>query len=299
MVHVVTVHWNSEVWIGPQLLHIAKHLPDDTRVYAALHGISEARFAEFFYAADLDGSHPDKLDALARIVFEQADDQDFIIFLDGDAFPIALITPSVLRGTALAAVRRDEDLGERYPHPCFCLTTVGFWKRIDGTWQPGPVVLNALGHPINDSGCSLHRILEHRDEPWAPLLRSNTVDLHPLWFAVYDDLVYHHGAGFRERIEHVDAATRKTINPRAAARSTRSPSWLPVVHRAERAFRYRAAARRRRKLRTDEFSAAADRLSEEVFQSILDDPDQFHERFVTPNPGSRTERIVDGYPSER
>ena len=30
-----------------------------------------------------------------------------------------------------------------------------------------------------------------------PLLRSNRRDLDPVYFALYGDIVYHHGAGFR------------------------------------------------------------------------------------------------------
>src|SRR5262249_31357548 len=147
MFHVVTVHWDSDAWIDPQRYHFQKFLPDDTRVYAALHGVPSARYGEFFHAVDLEGSHPDKLDALARLAIDDAPDDDLIVFIDGDAFPIAPISSSLLQSAPLAAVRRDENMGERYPHPCFSVTTVGFWKAIDGSWQPGPIVENAVGHP--------------------------------------------------------------------------------------------------------------------------------------------------------
>jgi hypothetical protein len=281
MFHVVTVHWNSDAWIDPQRYLLRKHLPADTRVYAALHGVPTRRYSEFFYAADLEGSHPDKLDALAQIVLDKARDQDVLMFLDGDAFPIAPISRDLLASAPLAAVRRDENLGERYPHPCFCATTVGFWRRVEGTWQPGPIVLNALGQPITDVGCTLLRALEARGDTWTPLLRSNATNLHPLWFGVYADLAYHHGAGFRERLDHIDARGSKTINPRVAARATRSPSWLPVVHRAERSVRYRAATRRGRLLRTTE-GPAVDKVAGDVFQSIVEHPDTFQLQFTVP-----------------
>jgi hypothetical protein len=280
MFHVVTVHWNSDAWIDPQRYHLGKHLPEETSVYAALHGVPDRRFSEFYYAADLEGSHPDKLDALARVVLDGARDDDFIVFLDGDAFPIRPIPSDLLGPAPLAAVRRAENLGEQYPHPCFCVTTVGFWRRVEGSWQPGPIVPNALGQPITDVGCTLFRTLEDRAEEWTPLLRSNTTNLHPLWFGVYANLAYHHGAGFRDRLEHVDARGAKTINPRVAARATRSPTWLPLIHRAERSFRYRSAARRSRQFHRTE-GLAADRLADEVFQEITNDPDTFYRRFVS------------------
>ena len=61
------------------------------------------------------------------------------MFLDGDAFTIAdpmpLIAESLARAPLLA-VRRDENVEEPQPHPCFCVTTVGTWRslsrRLDG-----------------------------------------------------------------------------------------------------------------------------------------------------------------------
>jgi len=143
-------------------------------------------------------------------------------------------------------------------------------------------VPNSLGQLINDAGCMLFQLLEDSGETWTPLRRSNTANLHPLWFGVYGDLVYHHGAGFRERMENVDAPGRKTINPRVAARACRSPAWLSPVHRVERGLRFHAALRRQRKLKASgAFFDAAERLSDEVFQSILEKPDAFHEQFMT------------------
>ena len=50
---------------------------------------------------------------------------------------------------------------------------------------------------------------------WLPLLRTNTNDLHPLWFAVYGHHVYHHGAGFRPRQSRVEAyATERESVPK-------------------------------------------------------------------------------------
>jgi hypothetical protein len=279
MLHVVTVHWNSEQWIAPQLHHIREHFPPDTRVYAALSGVPVDRHREFAYAEDLSGTHPDKLDVLARVVMDEADERDLLVFLDGDAFPIAPLPSDLLDSAPLAAVRRDENLGERYPHPCFAVTTVGFWDRITGSWQPGPIVANALGQPITDVGCSLLRNLEDRGEHWTPLLRSNVVDLHPLWFGIYAGLVYHHGAGFRDRLEHVDGVGRKTINPRVAARATRSPTWIPLAHRAERSVRYRAAARRARRWHAT-MGSSADELSDVIFDDIIERPDSFTDRFT-------------------
>jgi hypothetical protein len=60
-------------------------------------------------------------------------------------------------------------------------------------------------------GANLMRTLELTKTPWVPLLRTNGAKLHPLLFAVYGDVVYHHGAGFREKaLPRVDRERLRT-----------------------------------------------------------------------------------------
>ncbi|HWX74567.1 MAG TPA: hypothetical protein VNZ05_04625, partial [Solirubrobacteraceae bacterium] len=58
--------------------------------------------------------------------------------------------------------------------------------------------------------------------PWTEVLRSNRKNLDPVFFAVYGDAVYHHGAGFRG----VGQLTRLHI---AQAPKLRQPPAIPVV----------------------------------------------------------------------
>jgi hypothetical protein len=240
MFHVVTVHWQSTDWIEPQLRYLHQFMPDDTRVYASLNGIdvdaiAPADRARFSYIEDLPGTHPQKLNALATVVSSDAKPDDYLVFLDGDAFPIAPITPDVLHGRPLAAVRRDENEGDPQPHPCFCVTTVGFWNDIGGDWRPGYTWTNSLGYRTSDVGGNLLGILRERDLAWHPLIRTNAVNLHPLWFGIYGDVVYHHGAGFRGRIARATLGVRRAI----------APSWMPVLRRIDKERAINGAMRRR------------------------------------------------------
>jgi hypothetical protein len=263
MFHIVTVHWRTADWIEPQLRFIRRNFPGDTRVYASLNGIDDEHRAHFAYAADLPGTHPEKLNALAEVVSDQARPDDHLVFLDGDAFPIAPITPAILQGRPLAAVRRDENLGDPQPHPCFAVTTVAFWNSIAGDWRPGYPWTNKLGYKTTDVGANLLRILRDRNTEWRPLLRTNQVDLHPLWFAIYGDVVYHHGAGFRGRVG------RSTLGLRHAL----VPAWMPVLRRIDKQLALRAAMRRR--------DAAPDETAEEyarareIVRAIREDGDIF------------------------
>ena len=200
MLHVVTVHWNNDAWIEPQLRFVRQNAPSDHRVYASLNGIDPSFVEQFDYAADLEGGHAAKLNELATVVRAHADPDDLLLFLDGDAFPIAPFDEALLGGLPLAAVRRSENLGDPQPHPCFCLTTVGFWFEIEGDWSRGYEWESSIGVPATDVGGNLLGILNERDIEWRPLLRTNQVNLDQLWFGIYDNVAYHHGAGFRRKV---------------------------------------------------------------------------------------------------
>jgi hypothetical protein len=280
VLHVVTVHWQDDRWIEPQQRFLRRNLPDGYRVYASLNGIDRAWDRMFSYAADLEGGHADKLNELAGIVAERAEPDDLLVFLDGDAFPIAPVGPELLGGTPLCAVRRDENLGDRQPHPSFCVTTVGFWSTVGGDWRRGYEWTSSTGDHVTDVGGNLLGILTEREIAWRPLLRTNRVDLDPLWFGIYGDVVYHHGAGFRPPLaRRVDLRGRGAV--RAAPERARTPSWVPGLGRLERSVRYRLAGRRHRR----ELARHADegqRLSDEVFGWILED-DDFYRRFQDPH----------------
>jgi hypothetical protein len=270
--HVLTVHWLSDAWIEPQLRFIDRFMPSDTKVYGSLNGIDRSRWGNFEFADELTGDHAQKLNALAAIATERSKPDDYLVFMDGDAFPIAPIDPTILGGTPLAAVRRDENLGDPQPHPCFCVTTVGFWNDIGGDWRQGYTWTNSLGFRTSDVGGNLLGSLRARRIEWRPLLRTNRVNLHPLWFAIYGDVVYHHGAGFRERL------ARATLDLRRA----RVPDWLPLARRLDKTLALQAAMRKRRDHPPE--SLARDlAMSDEMLDAIRSDADFCARLMGTPN----------------
>lgn len=277
MIHVATVHWHDERWIEPQLRYLDR-FAGEHHVYAAINGVDPAFGKRFRFAADLEGSHPEKLNALAEIAREDARPDDLLLFLDGDAFPIAPLDAGRLGGAPLTAVRRDENLGDRQPHPCFCLTTVGFWFEIGGDWRRGHRWTTDTGDEVTDVGGNLLGILEAAGIAWRPLLRSNRTNLDPLWFGVYGDLAYHHGAGFRAPLARRDELPgRETV--RSATATAVTPAWVPMLGRAERSARYRSAQRRHRRA-VERSVDEGRRLSDEVFGWIESD-DEFYRRFLT------------------
>ncbi|WP_143217872.1 hypothetical protein [Acidithiobacillus ferrivorans] len=152
-------------------------------------------------------NHADKLNYLARIVSLEANPEDIIIFLDGDAFPIAPIDDYILEKLSthkLIAVQRLENDGDMQPHPSFSATTVGFWNEINGDWNPGFTWKDKYNNDVTDTGGNLLEKLVEGQIDWHPMIRTNKKNLHPLWFGVYDNMIYHHGAGYRSAVSRLD-----------------------------------------------------------------------------------------------
>jgi hypothetical protein len=276
MLHIATVHWRNEQWIDIQLRFLKRHLACPYQVYAFLNEVPAANREKFFYASSEPiREHAVKLNLLADVIrFSSRDPDDLVMFLDGDAFPIADPVRPLLAKVAqnkLVAVQRLENNGDRQPHPCFCVTTVGFWTSLGGDWKEGHAWSDREGRPVTDVGGNLLGLLEQRGVDWLPLHRSNRVDLHPLWFGVYGDIVYHHGAGFRpDKYSRADLAGLEAARLTTIARCRDSIERL-LQRNPVRALRPRSALHRiidRNRL-----------LSEEVFQRIKQD-DAFHLAFT-------------------
>jgi len=223
MIHVLTVHWQSDSWVDLQLAYLARHVRAPFRVYAWLNDLPEGHAGKYFYSTtEPVESHAVKLNRLAEIAAGHgAAPDDWLMFLDGDAFPVGDVVAfgeDKLARHPLAAVQRRENNGDLQPHPCFCLTTVGFWQAIGGDWREGHRWPNRQGEPVTDVGGNLLGILERRGIAWYPMLRSNKRDLHPLFFGLYEDLVYHHGAAFRAPLSRLDWKHAHEQAPFAQAR---------------------------------------------------------------------------------
>lgn len=205
MIHVLTIHWQSDKWIDIQLDYLEKHLNEPFRVYAFLNDVPNANYhqSKFFYSSQENiTSHPIKLNLLADMAcFASENEEDFLIFLDGDAFPIDSITSfknKVFNKYPIAAIQRIENDGDMQPHPCFCMLQIKTWKQIEGDWNPGNFTWkDKFNKNISDVGGIMLQLLEEHNINWYKLHKTNEHDLHPVLFSIYDHLIYHHGAGFR------------------------------------------------------------------------------------------------------
>lgn len=210
MIYVLTAHFKTPKWIDIQRRYLDLHVHEPFKVIGSFERITDAYDDRFDRVIRSFGSHEGKLNLLAAEVAAEADPDDILMFLDGDAFPVADPMPAVhkaLETTSLLAVRRDEQ-GDKQPHPCFCAVTVAEWLRLGGDWSPGYAWVDSSGNATTDVGGNLLAALERTGTSWTPLVRSNHRNFHPVWFAVYGDIVYHHGAGFRRPMARVDMESK-------------------------------------------------------------------------------------------
>jgi hypothetical protein len=237
MVHVATVHYKSDRWINTQLKYLRENVHDKIRVYAFLNKIPKKHHSKFYYsttesvkASSAMEEHAIKLNRLADVVqASESSSDDLLVFLDGDAFPVSDLISYArpkMQKYPLVAVQRLENAGDVQPHPCFCVTTVDFWKKIGGDWKPGYQWRNNDGE-VTDVGGNLLGILEQKEIDWYPMHRSNQKNLHPVWFGIYDNVVYHHGAGFRQPISREDIENK--VENDIKVRLLRAARWFSVL----------------------------------------------------------------------
>jgi hypothetical protein len=279
MIHIATVHWHDERWIDVQLGYLERNMTEPFLVYAFLNGIRGHHAHKFHYMTSEEiPEHPIKLNILADLIyFDSKKSDDLIVFLDGDAFPIGDVVRFARQKLAkhpLVAVQRLENNGDLQPHPCFCVTTVGFWKQICGDWKLGYTWYDPQGKPMSDVGGNLLGILQQHQIDWYHMHRSNRINLHPLWFGIYEGLVYHHGAGFRDPLSRVD-------RERVVA-STKGTWRLPLAMSIKRLD---PGGRSRWLRRLDPVRSLERRvirqnleLNNRVFESLVNDP-EFYRQF--------------------
>jgi hypothetical protein len=285
MIHVATVHWRTDRWIGPQRRALQHFLPGPFRVYAFLNRVPGDHRGMFFYSStEPIKDHATKLNLLGDVIsFAAEDPADLLVFVDGDAFPVAPLGPLVderLEQHRLIAVQRRENNRDVQPHPSFCVTTVGFWRELGGDWHRGYEWPDPDGLPMTDVGANLLEALERTGVDWYALRRVNAVNAHPLFFGLYGDaehgpLVYHHGAGFRKsaggrvsRRAHGEGQAKKTARGRAVALIPKKGPLRTVRRRLNPARRVR-----------DNLREETRELSDEIYAELEGD-EEFWRRFV-------------------
>ena len=210
MIYYITIHHNTDKFINLQASYIKKYTSStisDYKVYCGLSGISKCNGSEenftkhsFIDLTTVLNQHWFRMNYMFNKIKENEifDDEDILVFMDGDAFPIDYWEPKIRKGLETheaVSVERREDieplLDEKwkpYPHPLFFATRAKFWLQNELKWG----LNESIG--AQTAGNLLKKWFQEHDYSYEPLLRSNVMNVHPLFFGVYGDIVYHHGA---------------------------------------------------------------------------------------------------------
>lgn len=213
MIHILTVHYKSIDWIPVQYRYINKYIKD----YKIYSFIDQVKFTPWPFEFDLHHKeasnitygkwgameHALKLDALVSKIKDPKDD-DILMFLDGDAFPIKPVNDYVnellLKYEFISVVRQE--MNHTFPHPSLSVCRYDCWRQYDMTWLPGES--ENIDVEIDDPGVILEKRIHDHNVKWKKLLRTKSLDNHPVFFGIYDDILYHHTAGFRDKITRWD-----------------------------------------------------------------------------------------------
>lgn len=150
--------------------------------------------------------HATKLNLLSEIICSKAKADDIIMLLDGDAFPCDFIEYDFLKivdDNIFGAIQQVECFDEPIPHPSFFIARVDSYLKHKFDWTPGPHWDTEQGK-FTDVGARIWDYALKNNYFWSPLKRTNKHNIHPLWFGVYENKIYHHGAGFRNPISKID-----------------------------------------------------------------------------------------------
>jgi hypothetical protein len=266
LIRIATAHHHSVEWIQIQRSYLDRFIDEPFTLYGSLENVPEAHHAGFDVVVSCIGNHSGKLNFMGHAMLADAEPDDLLVFLDGDAFPVGDVMGRVrilLADADLVAVQRLENTGDCQPHPCFCVVPARTWASLPGDWSSGYPFRSGR----TDVGGNLLWLLEDRGLTWASMLRTNRVNPHPLLFGVYDDVLYHHGAGFRG------------MKPPGQGRPEWQPKQPQTAMSKHRMDKYAA------NLPKGQFDAIIARamedavLSDDVYAQILADPD-FFQRFI-------------------
>lgn len=203
MVHIITVHYFDYTWINIQLKYFEENIKEPFQVYACLNGIDQSYFSKFHYAVDYvsENLHPEtkghydhreKLNVLSGIALSEAVDDDLIVFIDGDAIPIGDLIDfckTKLREFEFVSIEHIS----RRPHPIFCICRVSTWRGYGANWRIPRDALKDRDHQI----CREDGNRWPESGSLYMLHINSTVRISADRFAVFEDRLYHHGAGFR------------------------------------------------------------------------------------------------------
>lgn len=162
---VLSCHFKSTFWLRTQRKYLDLFIDVPHRRLFAIHGLDDCEVGPMETHIPYDGQHGEGLNRLAEAALKLAEDDDWLIFLDSDAFPIVPVSSILRPEEPFIAVQRKENLGDPQPHPSFCAVKASTWKRLSPDWRRGCKWTNWAGNSVTDVGAGVLEALERNDFP--------------------------------------------------------------------------------------------------------------------------------------
>jgi hypothetical protein len=148
-------------------------------------------------SSQLPKEHSSLLDRLVSHAF--ADGCDFVATFDMDSWPVLpgwdeRYCSKLSDEVPLAAIVRTE-LGDNFPFGAFSLLSRSFWQQKPWSFSADPST--SFSSRPSETGSGLLDRLVRAEKAFLRLERSNAWDPHPVMGGLYDDAVFHLGAGSR------------------------------------------------------------------------------------------------------
>lgn len=211
MIHILTIHFKDN-WVDIQREQLKKHMKCDYKVYTRLGENYDTHKHKFDGALDGKGHWTQSMGLLTKFIHKNAKKDDIVLLLDSDAFPIADMGNFLQEKldmypfVSCQEPEHERDTTRKIPHPMFMSFKAEHILEGDIEFYLSRIL------DIHDTGTwwdGLIDWLKKNKYEYYPIERSNKVNLHPLYYGVYGDLIYHHWAGSRKMITRPDRRRAK------------------------------------------------------------------------------------------
>ena len=204
MIHIFSIHFKDDKWADIQLNSIKKYIKVPYKTYAVYSHMSEEiynkRRSQYDYFLNKEiGKHTYKKGKyhqtdghrhMLPLIKENTQPGDIILRLDSDAFFIKDINEDFInlvnnkKFIAIHEPQHEWDTDYKTPHPSFWAFPADF---LNTDLNEAMSTLIEDGHSNWWGGVT--EWLQRNNIKWHSLKRSNSINLHPLYYAIYEDLI--------------------------------------------------------------------------------------------------------------
>jgi len=206
IIHGNNEHYQGDLarrfsWPHLQLKQLQKHTPDGYKLYVYGNNLitehadylkNQIRVNYFSSEEVKHGRYYNVWPIRNWLARKAARNHKYILHLDSDAFPVSsdwlpVYLSKLSKATPVVAAQRLE-LSYSHSDRMFLLYNVESYRQFMFDFSP-------VG--VDDPGGAISQEIERHGLVWHKLLRSNHFNYHPVLAGIYDNRIYHNGAGSR------------------------------------------------------------------------------------------------------